>query len=117
MTELCQNCECYYDTVYRVPDAVWLKLTGQNDGGGLLCPACCDLLARQAGIELFWEAGIAEYPITATAPDLLAVLKAVEWLPLHQPGNRLCPWCGGSQAEGHQDGCPRQAVIAKAEGI
>ena len=65
MSEVCQNCEGYYDTVYRMPDDVWEKLTGHADGGGLLCPACCDLLARRVGLELYWEAAIGEYPIAA----------------------------------------------------
>ena len=65
MSEFCQNCECYYDTVFRVPTGVWEKLTGHADGGGLLCPACCDLLARRAGLELYWEATVGEYPVAA----------------------------------------------------
>lgn len=63
MSELCQNCECYYDTVFRVPDDVWEKLIGHEGGRGLLCPTCCDLLARRAGLELYWEAAVGEYPV------------------------------------------------------
>ena len=65
MSEVCQNCEGYYDTVFRVPTGVWEKLTGHADGGGLLCPACCDLLARRVGLELYWEAAVGEYPVAA----------------------------------------------------
>ena len=65
MSEVCQNCEGYYDTVYRVPDGVWERLTGHTDGAGLLCPACCELLARRAGLELYWEATVGEYPVAA----------------------------------------------------
>ena len=65
MSEVCQNCGGYYDTVFRVPTGVWEKLTGHADGGGLLCPACCDLLARRVGLELYWEAAVGEYPVAA----------------------------------------------------
>ena len=65
MSEVCQNCECCYDTVFRVPDDVWERLTGHIDDRGLLCPACCDLLARRAGLELYWEATVGEYPVAA----------------------------------------------------
>jgi hypothetical protein len=54
------------------------------------------------------------------APDMLAVLKAVEFV-----GERdledgyvpaACPFCQGAMDAGHQDGCALAAAIAKAGG-
>jgi hypothetical protein len=54
------------------------------------------------------------------APDMLAVLKAVEFV-----GERdledgyvpaACPFCQGEIAAGHEKGCALAAAIAKAEG-
>jgi len=90
MSEFCQNCEGYYDTVFRVPDDVWEKLTDRADGRGLLCPACCDLLARRAGLELYWEAAVGEYPVAAEReacctldPPPLTDEQEDEWLYKH----------------------------------
>ena len=77
MSEFCQNCEGYYDTVYRVPDGIWERLTGHIDGRGLLCPACCDLLARRAGLELYWEAAVGEYPVAAEREACVARLEGL----------------------------------------
>lgn len=60
--ERCQECGELYDAVYRVPDRIWWVITGRDDGGGLLCPACCDRMARDAGLILYWEAAVGEYP-------------------------------------------------------
>ena len=64
--ETCQSCGRQYHTVYRVPDEVWAVISPKpvegNGGGGLLCPACCEMRARAAGITLFWEAAVNEFP-------------------------------------------------------
>ena len=60
--EKCMNCGLRYSTIYRVPDDIWERITGRSDGSGLLCPRCCDALARDKGIILYWEAAEGEYP-------------------------------------------------------
>ena len=47
--------------------------------------------------------------------DLLAALKAVEWV-THDEAYFLCPRCGAAMGNGHVDWCQLAAVIAKAEG-
>ena len=112
MSEFCQNCEGYYDTVFRVPDDVWERLTGHTDGAGLLCPACCELLARRVGLELYWEAAVGEYPVAAEREACCAVnaklleacealvVRIDEWMALDMP----CPLCDGYVP--HFDDCP-----------
>jgi len=58
VSETCQACRKSYETVYRVPADVWEKIKpgGKPAGAGLLCPLCADIRAREAGIDLFWEA-------------------------------------------------------------
>lgn len=52
--EHCQECGVAYDEVYWVEDdAIWDALRG---GRRLLCPRCCDRLARARGIFLRWTA-------------------------------------------------------------
>lgn len=62
--EECQSCWKYYTTVYWLPDDVWACITPRplQEGAGLLCPPCADKRARAAGIDLFWGAGVGEYP-------------------------------------------------------
>lgn len=60
--ESCDECGAHYETVYNLPDHLWRRISGHDDGAGKLCPACCDRLAREAGIELFWEAADGAYP-------------------------------------------------------
>lgn len=61
-SEVCQKCGASYLTVYRVSDDVWHVITGRINGGGLLCPCCCDELAREHGFCLYWEAGLHKFP-------------------------------------------------------
>jgi len=60
--EQCQDCGSPYKAVYRVPDDVWRLISPTDDGSGLLCIDCADFQARRAGIVLFWEAAVGEYP-------------------------------------------------------
>ena len=58
--------------------------------------------------------------LIAAAPDLLALVEAIEWLE-HTPWGESftihgCPWCHEAQWDGHADDCKRQAAIAKARG-
>ena len=55
----------------------------------------------------------ADAHLVATAPELLEVLKQVEWTNAVD-GGTVCPWCGNRKYDGHDQDCPRQAVIAKA---
>lgn len=76
--------------------------------------------AVYAAEEMVW--------LRAVIAELLAVLKAVEWVETNQPlagsgGNyeARCPWCGALGQNPlhwweHEPDCPRQAAIAKAEG-
>ena len=52
--EICQCCQKEYFNIYRIPDDIWLKIMGKSEG--LLCLSCCDVLAKECGIELYWEA-------------------------------------------------------------
>lgn len=67
MSEVCQACHQPYDTVYRVPDVVWKKISPKtidgHGGGGLLCPPCADARASKAGYFLFWSAEVGRYPV------------------------------------------------------
>lgn len=58
--EECQRCGLAYTVVYRLPDELWEKVTGGQYT--LLCPTCCDHLAREKGIYLHWEAQAGVYP-------------------------------------------------------
>jgi hypothetical protein len=53
--------------------------------------------------------------LAAAAPDLLAALEAVEWVPMEY--RESCPWCHADPGSGgHAPDCQRQAAIAKAKG-
>lgn len=58
--------------------------------------------------------------LIAAAPDLLAVLKSVEWSGLtdaEEGGlSDACPCCDAEEGDGHHDGCKLAAALAKAEG-
>jgi hypothetical protein len=71
--ESCDECGAHYDTVYRLPDLLWERISGRDDGGGKLCPACCDRIAREKGIELFWEA------LEDVHPSGKRFLEQVQW--------------------------------------
>ena len=70
-----QRCGRVYDNVYRVPDDVWAKIAPSPvDGwkaGGLLCPPCAERRAHEAGINLWWEAAVDDFP-TAVAQERVA---------------------------------------------
>ena len=56
--ETCQACGAGYETVYWLPDDLWVLVTPKPDNpyAGLLCPSCADARARVAGVELAWTA-------------------------------------------------------------
>jgi len=54
--EHCQKCGKPYSIIYWVsPNLLWTKITGKK-GNGLYCPKCLDKMARDKGIDLYWEA-------------------------------------------------------------
>lgn len=59
--------------------------------------------------------GLGYCSLHEAAPDLLAVVKDMEWLTY--PGNdeAECRSCGAWQSEGHKSNCDLAAAIAKAE--
>ena len=67
--ELCCYCQRRYLTVYRIPDEGWERITGRKDGRGLLCPACCDALMKEAGLNPYWEATFDNYPTEMKGGD------------------------------------------------
>ncbi len=54
----------------------------------------------------------------AAAPDMLEVLKAVEWIGImnHPDHVKQCGYCQAVLGQGHRDECKLAAAIAKAEG-
>lgn len=60
--ETCNQCKRRYLTIYQLPDSLWTKVTGNKNGEGLLCPDCCDRLARENGIILYWAATEDDFP-------------------------------------------------------
>lgn len=52
--------------------------------------------------------------LIAAAPEMMAVLKSVEWVP--SDDGLECPLCWCKKGSGHQDDCPLSSVLAKAEG-
>ena len=61
--EKCEVCRKRYLTIYEVSDDLWKKITSKNDSLGLLCPSCIDAMAREKGIELYWEAAERNFPV------------------------------------------------------
>jgi hypothetical protein len=55
-----------------------------------------------------WDEAMANGDLIEMAPDLLALVEAVEW---DQDG--FCLWCGNIL---HKDDCPRQRALARARG-
>ena len=74
MGEKCQRCDWVYETVYRIDDSLWERISPKKSKAGLLCPECADELARRQGITLFWEAKQGEYPsvVAAKGRDILS---------------------------------------------
>lgn len=62
MSEQCGRCFSRFDTVYILPDDIWLVVSGKVGEAEHLCPKCADELARENGIALYWTAAVNEYP-------------------------------------------------------
>lgn len=55
-SEKCQTCGRPYGYVWRAPDDLWKKVTGEQHGGGLRCISCFDEEAQRKGCKiLYWE--------------------------------------------------------------
>jgi len=63
--EQCQRCGVRYDTIYRVPPAVWHRILPAAGEAGLLCLPCCEELARKAGLVLHWDAAVGQFPYSS----------------------------------------------------
>lgn len=60
--EICHSCGHPYTTVWRAPDAIWQAVTGITDGSGLRCLNCFDAEAAIAGINIWWECSLEDFP-------------------------------------------------------
>jgi len=59
--EKCQRCGKLYLTVYRLPNEIWKQISPKGDLSGLLCIECADKIAREKGLNLYWEAKQGEF--------------------------------------------------------
>ena len=70
---------------------------------------CLVRMERQDGTSLGNAA------LIATAPELFAALKAVEWIQDGESGTgefSVCAWCGNWKADGHTKDCQdRKSVV------
>ena len=88
-----------------------LTISEAEDGSGDWCIVDvnhCIGEAYHCVAYLAYRDAEANARLWAAAPDLLAALKAVEWV------DGRCPWCHTDWD--HTPDCPRQAALATAEG-
>lgn len=52
--------------------------------------------------------------LIATAPSLLALVEAVEWVEDGDSLHQYCPWCGEYENYGHAPDCERQRALDQA---
>ncbi len=61
--ECCQSCGKIYETVYKLPDDIWARITPSMDKeAGLLCISCADKIAIEKRISLCWGGKENEFP-------------------------------------------------------
>lgn len=70
-----------------------------------------DFQVASVGVD---DNSTADARLISAAPELLEILKQVEWTGAVD-GGLVCPWCGARRYDGHYPDCPRQLTIAKAE--
>lgn len=94
--EHCQSCGETYSLIYRVPDALWERITGRADGSGLYCIRCLDGLAVTMGISLYWDGAAGNFPTERPKTTLaFPVVEPGEWVQPVRRGYRLqCCDCG-----------------------
>ena len=61
-----------------------------------------------------WDEAMANGSLIATAPALLALVEAVEWIHLTW-GGMMCAWCKGIYPN-HASDCSRQRALAQVQG-
>lgn len=63
--ETCKICEKQYLAIWRCPDELWAKVlrTSIRNGLILICPECFNRMAKEKGIELYWECAQSKFPI------------------------------------------------------
>jgi hypothetical protein len=95
---------------------------GQWDGSG---PTICEKNSDNTCQPLFELCGPADLEkcrenlaLGAAAPEMLAMLKELEWLGDADGFIDICPLCGADceVVRGHHPDCRLSALIAKAEG-
>lgn len=55
-SEHCRECRLPVGIWYEAIGDLWAKVTGRNDGSGILCAGCFDVQAAKKGIGVRWEA-------------------------------------------------------------
>jgi hypothetical protein len=70
--------------------------------------------ASPTSVCIVWDRDDA--PLIAASPELLDVLKKVEWRGGDCYNSGFCPSCGNLPVEAHAADCALSAAIAKAEG-
>ena len=53
--ELCQLCKNRYSEVWEASDDLWKEMMNLDDGSGLCCMHCFNLIAENQGITLKWK--------------------------------------------------------------
>ena len=54
-SETCQHCDLPVGVWWTATDELWATVTGRNDGGGVLCMGCFDVIADMQGLTLRWS--------------------------------------------------------------
>lgn len=65
-TEICCRCGGPVGSVFHLPDPLWWRINGQDDG--VLCIGCVESIARDQEIYLCWEATEDEWPSCSGSP-------------------------------------------------
>ena len=60
-TEICSECGRGVNCDWWCTDnALWERVTGEADGGGVCCPRCFERMAEAKGVGLRWHVGLLE---------------------------------------------------------
>lgn len=82
--EICQKCRGPVRYVWHAPDKLWRDITGFEDGNGILCIDCFELLVWQhLHTFLYWSCDVRRYPRHALFHHLrhwLRRLRIEAWL-------------------------------------
>jgi hypothetical protein len=54
IAEFCHDCGVQQPLVWTADDDLWVEVSGEGDGGGVLCPECFDKRAIALGYFLRW---------------------------------------------------------------